>query len=354
MGPVGARRSGWLISATRMASAASSCSERIGRVGLLGQSEQALLEIREIVVRRWRAALRRFRFEQRDHQAKGDGGGDREKQKNARRQQAGRREGVAVDDPDQEHRDHQRRNGDQRSALRNRQETQAVFQPLKVSVQLIESVHTRPPSPPKDIGSRILIQLWRLSRPIAKRSATGSRAAPGCRRPSRRRRACRGRGRCFATGPASPAGSASSRIRAGRRGRPPFPRGRWRGESHRSLRAFTWKDCAVVASLSDKRMLAVRIDDVDRRRRALWPSAARCRNPRRRWWNDPAGRPDSARSLRRTEQRKRAAEDRCAMLSKVEVKTSTRPSPTCFSSSSGAWLVSRAITRDWPGSTRIT
>ena len=79
--------------------------------------------------------------QQRDHQAKGDGHGDGKKQKNARPQQAGGGEGVAVDDPDQENRDHQGRDGDQRCAFRNRQEPQAVFQALKIRIQLIEGVH---------------------------------------------------------------------------------------------------------------------------------------------------------------------------------------------------------------------
>ena len=39
-----------------------------------------------------------------------------------------------------ENRDHQGRDGDQRRTFRNRQEAQALFQPLKVPIQLIESV----------------------------------------------------------------------------------------------------------------------------------------------------------------------------------------------------------------------
>ncbi len=114
--------------------------ERVGGVGLFGQGEQALLEFREFLLG-LAGGVAAIQIQQRDHQAKCDGDGDGKKQKNARPQQAGRREGVTVDDPDQQDRDHQGRDGDQRSAFRNRQETQALFQPLKVTIQLVESVH---------------------------------------------------------------------------------------------------------------------------------------------------------------------------------------------------------------------
>ena len=75
MGPVGATRSGWLFSATRMASAARSCDERILGVGTFGQRQQAFLKIREVALGAARG-IAAIEAEQRDHQAKRDGGGD--------------------------------------------------------------------------------------------------------------------------------------------------------------------------------------------------------------------------------------------------------------------------------------
>ena len=139
MGPFEARRSGSLDSATRMVSAASNCRNGSDARGFSARVSR----------RSWNSGnfcfglarrVAAIQVEQRDHQAKGDGHGDGQKQKNARPQQAGGREGVAVDDPDEKNRDHQGRNGDERSSLGHRQETQALFQPLKVTIQLVESV----------------------------------------------------------------------------------------------------------------------------------------------------------------------------------------------------------------------
>ncbi len=139
MGPLAARRSGSLDSATRMVSAASSCEN-----GSLAFGFSARVSRRSWNSGNFCSALARgvaaIQMEQRDHQAKGDGDGDGEKQKNAGRRQAGRREGVTVDDPDEQNRDHQGGNRDQGSSLGQRQKTQALFQPLKITIQLVESV----------------------------------------------------------------------------------------------------------------------------------------------------------------------------------------------------------------------
>src|ERR1035438_3867613 len=93
----------------------------------------------------------------------------------------------------------------------------------------------RPLFLPTNIGWRSLIRLWRLSKPIAKRSATGFADEVGLQLRYSRWRSP-GRGRCCATAPEFLAERASDPIPGGRHGPLPSPPARWRGGFHKSLR----------------------------------------------------------------------------------------------------------------------
>jgi len=165
-----------LFSATRMVSAASNWRNGSAEFRLFSQREQALLELGKLL----------FGLTGRITAIQVSSGITSQKRLPRRRKGIEKcvpstgwpEKGVAVDDPDEKNRDDESRNGDERSALRDRQEAQALFQPLKEPFSWSRAFK-RPPSPPKDIGSRILIQLSRLSGPVAKRSAKGSRGGLG-------------------------------------------------------------------------------------------------------------------------------------------------------------------------------
>src|ERR1700693_4748087 len=93
----------------------------------------------------------------------------------------------------------------------------------------------RPLFLPTNIGWRSLIRLWRLLKPIAKRSAIDFGVAVDWRlRYSRSR--FPSRVRCCATAPACPLERLSDPIPNGRRERRPSPRAHWRGGFRKILR----------------------------------------------------------------------------------------------------------------------